>query len=154
MCVHTECLCVLFFALSNPDLSHTSLYHLPSLPLSSIFAQSLPNLETNKAIYIVMEYADGGDLYQKIINSPNQRLSLNVSLPIFRQMISALGFSLSLSFFLSPSLSILSLFASLVVSATCFRRASTEMQKLSSSFSSSLPSSYPFLLSLSSDGSF
>ena len=49
-------------------------------------------LETEKAIYIVMEYASGGDLYQKIISAPHQRLPLDVSLRLFRQMMDALQY--------------------------------------------------------------
>ena len=49
-------------------------------------------IDTETDIILVMEYVDGGDLYERISSAPNYRLSEREARPLFRQIVSALDY--------------------------------------------------------------
>lgn len=55
-------------------------------------AKLYERIDTDTDIILVMEYVDGGDLYERISSSPNYRLSEREARPLFRQIVSALDY--------------------------------------------------------------
>mmetsp|Transcript_10792 Transcript_10792/g.16170 ORF Transcript_10792/g.16170 Transcript_10792/m.16170 type:complete len:534 (+) Transcript_10792:3-1604(+) len=49
-------------------------------------------IETEQDILLVMEYAEGGDLFHMICDAPDCRLELSLALRIFRQCLSAIDY--------------------------------------------------------------
>ena len=59
-------------------------------------AQLLQLTETDKKIYLVMERVKGGELFERIVNSPNRRLTEAEACRYFRQLIGVVEYLKSL----------------------------------------------------------